>query len=143
MPQQDLIILPTGATIPMADVDLRIDTQRFFAPSWNNLEVGPYMTRLQKNQFAGFDVQRANAEAFQRGAPIRDPETGEVIGYQPATPAQLAAGGSASTLGEFVKNVGDTISKPFKPFLSEGFGVTVIVVVAAAFLIWVWFRSRK
>ena len=87
------ITLPTGRTIPLADVTLDVATQRFY---YGPANVTNFVSPSQKRQFAGFDVERANREAsdaarLARGLdPVPDPST-------------------AGTLTLFVEGVGDDV----------------------------------
>ena len=72
------ITLPTGRTIPLADVTLDVAAQRFF---YGVADVTEFLSPSQKRQFAGFDVERANREASDAGRLARGldpvPDTGE------------------------------------------------------------------
>ncbi len=56
----DQVTLSTGRVIPLSDVRMEPDSQRFY---YGVADVTAFLSAAQKRRFPGYDVERANREA--------------------------------------------------------------------------------
>jgi hypothetical protein len=91
----DQVTLSTGRVIPLSDVRMEPESQRFY---YGVADVTAFLSAAQKRRFPGYDVERANREASDAARIAR--------GEQPYPDPK-----PVSTIDEFIKGVGSDVAE--------------------------------